>query len=150
MSLLFSPGIFANEIFSPLPAPITRLQIQDHWDFDRYQVLFTDGDHTRGISRAGVDLTITGSVASVGGVSLLNEEAMFNAIENLRDSLKQQADELFTFYLFRQQTNQTCRYFRECSVTRFQYDLSQPELYSYALTLHADDPVIYQEWFEAA
>ncbi len=42
--------------------------------------------------------------------------------------------------------NQKLAGFRDCSVVKFQCDLSQPELYGYSLTLHADDPVMHAEW----
>lgn len=71
---------------------------------------------------------------------------MFLAIEELRDQFAAQTEEKVAFYLYRDEVAESCRFFRDCSVVKFQCDLSQPELYGYSLTLHADDPVMHAEW----
>ncbi len=148
MSLKFSPGVLWGGGFYELPRPVNRVQIQDHWDYSRYQVLLNDGDATRGLSRKGVDINVSGNIASQSGDLLVSEAEMFAAIEELRQIFCSQAESLFVFYLYRDAVSKMSRYFQKCSVSRFQYDISQPELYSYTLTLHADDPVLYSSWLE--
>lgn len=146
MSMQFQPGVTVAGTFRELPGPVTKLQVQDHWDFDRFQPLLGDGDHTVGLARQGVDVSIQGTVAMRGSLLLLSEAEMFAEVQALRLLLQSQAEALFDVYLFRDETTETCRYFKQCSVARFQYDLTQPELYSYSLVFHADDPTIYSVW----
>ncbi|MCG6154902.1 hypothetical protein [Rubinisphaera margarita] len=142
MGLVFRPAILKAGTFHALPQPITKVQIQESWDFERYKVLLEDGDGTVGRSRNGVDITLHGEVARVGDQLLLSEVEMLAALEDLRAVFHADGDASFSVYLYRDEGDESSRYFQECSVTRFVYDLTRPELYVYSLVLHADDPVL--------
>jgi len=142
MGLVFRPAILKAGTFYPLPQPITKVQIQESWDFERYKVLLEDGDGTVGRSRNGVDVTFQGEVARAGDQLLLSEVEMLAALEELRSVFHADGDAPFSVYLYRDEADETSRYFQQCSVSRFVYDLTRPELYVYSLVLHADDPVM--------
>ena len=144
----FQPGIETESGFLALPGPIERLQVQESWDFERFKVLLQDGGHTVGLSRNGMDIAVAGSVGQRQGDLFLSEAEMLAAVLELQRKIADQAGQLLRFYVFRDAETQVCRYFEGCSVTRFQYDVSSPELYSYALTLHADDPELHETWPE--
>lgn len=146
MGLRFNPGLLVDGEFFELPQPVTQLRVQDHWDFSRFGVILSEGNYTTGLTRRGVDLAVAGQVGRANDLLLLSEAEMFAAIEQLRTVIDSQREARFPFFLYRDATTESCRYFRDCSVARFQYDLSQPELYGYTLTIHADDPVLYETW----
>ena len=142
MALKFNPTILKQGVYHELPGPITKLQIQDRWDWSRYKVLLEDGDGIAGTSRNGVEITIAGQIASQAGEVLLQEEEMFEEIEQLRSLLDTSSEMKFSFFLYRDESTNTYRYFENCSVSRFQYNLNRADLYSYTLLLHAENPVL--------
>ncbi|MBL4884421.1 MAG: hypothetical protein JKY95_07790 [Planctomycetaceae bacterium] len=142
MALQFNPTILKQGAYHELPGPITKLQIQDRWDFSRYKVLLEDGDGTAGVSRNGVEITIAGQVAAQDGELLLQETEMFGEIEQLRSLLDTSSDTKFSFFLYRDVGTSTYRYFQNCTVARFQYNLSRADLYTYSILIHAEDPVL--------
>jgi len=142
MALQFRPTILKQGIYHELPGPITKLQIQERWDFSRYKVLLEDGDGVAGISRNGVEISIAGQIAMQNSQSLFSEEEMFGELEQLRALLDTSLDIKFSFFLYRDDATSTYRYFQDCSVSRFQYNLSKANLYSYSIQIHADNPVM--------
>ncbi len=142
MGMVFRPSVRKGGEFFGLPGPISKFQVQDAWDYERYKVLLEAGDGTVGISRNGVDITIQGEVGSVDGEPMLSEVEMLETLEALRSALDATDEELLDFFIYRDDEAEEYRYFRQCSVSRFRYELSRPELYEYSLILHADDPVM--------
>ncbi len=142
MGLQFNPTILKQGVYHELPGPITKLQIQDRWDFSRYKVLLEEGDGVAGVSRNGVDITIAGQVAAQNGLLLLQESEMFAEIEQLRLLLDTSSDTKFSFFLYRDDATSTYRYFQDCTVSRFQYNLTRADLYAYSILIHAENPVL--------
>ena len=142
MALQFNPTILKQGSYHELPGPITKIQIQDRWDFGRYKVLLEEGDHRMGISRNGVEISIAGQIAMQNSQLLLSEEEMFDELEQLRILLDASSDIKFSFFLYRDVATSTYRYFENCSVSRFQYNLSRANLYSYTIQIHAENPVM--------
>jgi hypothetical protein len=144
--LLFKPAIWREGELYELPRPVTTLRLLDAWDAERMKVPLRDGDLLAGHSRQGVDIAIEGQIASQAGTLRLTEEEMFLELDELRTRLNVAAGESpYEFFLYHDPATETFRSFRNCSTVRFEYDLSDARLFTYAITLHAADPVIHEE-----
>lgn len=141
---LFKPALWRHGLLYELPRPITSLRIQDSWDYARFKVPLRDGDVSAGPSRNGVDIAIEGQIGSQGGALKLDEAAMFLALETLRGQLHvDDPDDRYEFFLYHDPASGTFRSFRQCLTTRFEYDLTDPRLFTYSLVVHAADAAIY-------
>lgn len=144
MSFVFEPAVVRDETIFRLPRPIVSLRVQEAWDFERFKVPLRDGDQHVGHSRQGVDILLEGQIGSLDGSLKLTEEAMFAALEELRDGLDvSEAASKFELFLYLDEIADTYRKFRDCSTVRLEYDLSSPHLFTYSAVIHADDPHIY-------
>ena len=144
MAFMFKPAIFRGGVLYELPRPVVSVRIQDAWDFEQFKVPLLDGEHTVGHSRQGVDVAIDGQLGSHEGALTIGEQEMFEAIEALRTALDVgAAEERYSLYLYHDAGTGTYRRLAECSTVRFEYDLSDVRLFTYAVVIHADDPVIY-------
>lgn len=141
--LQFVPTIVQGDVMTELPRPITVCRIHDSWDFLKMKVPRRDGDQLAGISRDGVEITLEGQIGSHSGEITLGEQTMLATIETLRRALHPLDDIGFALALFQEGTHQY-RYFRNCLTSRFDFDLSNQHLYSYAISIHASDPVLYE------
>ena len=140
----FKPAIWRNDLLYELPRPVVALRIQDTWDFARFKVPLHDGDTLAGHSRGGVDISLEGQLASHSGDLKLTEADMFAALEALRSALDViGSDNLYELFLYHDDASSTYRSFRSCSTVRFEYDLGDQRLFTYAAVIHAADPVIY-------
>lgn len=127
-----------------LPRPILVLRLQDSWDYMKLKVPLKDGDAVVGHSRTGVDIAIEGQIGSQSGNLKINEADMFATLQSLRSVLHVSSEQTrYEFTLYQDAQTGFKRYFRDCTTVRFDYDLSTPHLYSYAITIHASDPTIY-------
>lgn len=141
---LFKPALQRPGALYELPRPITSLRIQDAWDFMRFKVPFAQGDSATGFSRNGVDISLEGRLAAQSGDLMLDEAAMFTALEELRMQLHVSPTAApYSFFLYHDPATQTYRSFRRCHTVRFEYDLSDPHLFTYSALIHAADPTIY-------
>ena len=141
---VFKPAIYRDGQLFELPRPISSIRIHDSWDYAKFKVPLLDGDGTAGHSHNGVDIAIEGRLASQAGQLKLDEAAMFSVVEDLRSRLTRSADDPpFQLFLYHDPATSTYRAFRQCSTVRFEYDLSDPHLFNYAVVIHAADPVIY-------
>jgi hypothetical protein len=139
----FKPSLWRDGQLFELPRPVTSVRVQDSWDFARFKVPLGDGDAAVGHSRNGVDIAIEGRCGSQGGQLKLAEDDMFAAIELLRSKLHVPAGSSgYELFLYHDPATSTYRSFRSCSTVRFEYDLSDPHLFSYVVVIHAADPVI--------
>jgi hypothetical protein len=144
MGFLFKPAIYKNSILYELPRPVTRLRIQDSWDFTRYKIPLVDGDYQVGHSLQGVDISLKGQVGSQSGNLKLTEQEMFEAVELLRSNLDVSSEgEKYDLFLYHDSVSFTYRQLKSCSTVRFEYDLSDKNLFVYSAIIHATDPVIY-------
>jgi hypothetical protein len=140
----FKPAIWREDALYELPRPIVALRIQDAWDFARFKVPLRDGDNLAGHSRAGVDISLEGQLASQSGDLKLTEADMFAALEALRAALHvESSDDLYQFFLYHDPATSTYRSFKSCTTVRFDYDLGDKRLFTYSALIHAADPVIY-------
>jgi len=144
MALVFRPAIWRNGVLLELPRPVPTLRIQETWDAERFKIPLVDGDKLVGHSRNGVDLNVQGQVGSQAGDLTLSEEAMLAALEALRAALHvSPTQDRYHFYVYYDSDTNTYRHFRNCSTTRFEWDLSDSHLFTYSATIHAEDPVLY-------
>lgn len=144
--LTFHPAIWRSPSLFALPRPVVSVRIQDTWDVDRFKVPLLDGDTLLGHSRNGVDVSLEGQIGSRDGTLLLDEPAMFAALEDLRAALDVQGtDDSYELVLYHDPETETYRALRDCSTVRFEYDLSDKHLFTYAVVIHASDPVMYEE-----
>jgi hypothetical protein len=144
--LLFQPALWRPPTLFDLPRPVTRLRIQDAWDIERFKVPLIDGDTLLGHSRNGVDVSLEGQIGSRDGSLLLDEPSMLAALEDLRATLDVNGDDdLYELVLYRDPDTDEVRSLRRCSTVRFEYDLSDKQLFTYSIVIHASDPVIYTE-----
>ena len=144
MAFVFRPAISLNGVRYELPRPITKLLIEDAWDFQRFKVPLKTGDQLAGHSQQGVEITLAGQLGTQAGELKATEEAMFTELENLRNALHV-ADESqkYSLYVYYDELSETYRRFQNCSTVRFTYDLSDVHLFSYVIVIHAEDPVLY-------
>lgn len=144
MSFTFRPAIVRGETLYELPRPLPRLRLVDTWDSDRFKVPLRDGETRQGHSRNGVVITLSGDVLSHDGSLQLNEQSMFETLEDLRAALHVGGEtERYRFYLYFDAETETYRHFRDCSTLKFEYDLSEPQRFHYELQIHAEDPTLY-------
>lgn len=140
----FKPSLWRDGALFELPRPVTSVRVQDSWDFARFKVPLGDGDSTAGASRNGVDIAIEGRLGSHAGQLKLDEASMFAALELLRSRLHVAADSPgYELFLYHDPATSTYRSFRRCHTVRFEYDLSDPHLFTYAIVIHAADAAIY-------
>ena len=144
MSFHFRPAIARGAELFDLPRPVPTLRVQESWHSEKFKVPLRDGDTLLGHSRNGVDITVQGQVGSQAGDLTLSEEAMLAALEALRAALHvSPTQDRYHFYVYYDSDTNTYRHFRNCSTTRFEWDLSDSHLFTYSATIHAEDPVLY-------
>lgn len=145
MSFIFHPAIsLAGERYE-LPRPVTKLIIEDAWDFQRFKVPLKAGDQLAGHSRNGVEITLAGQFGTHAGELTASEAAMFAVLEELRTALHVgDESQKFSFYLYYDEATETYRRFQGCTTVRFTYNLSDVHLFGYSLVVHAEDPVLYE------
>ncbi|MEX1230454.1 MAG: hypothetical protein WEB58_09445 [Planctomycetaceae bacterium] len=144
MTFIFQPAISFDGERYDLPRPVTKLLIDDAWDFQRFKIPLKAGDQLAGHSRNGVEITLAGQLGTQAGELTASEEEMFAALEELRAALHV-ADESqkYSFYLYYDELSETYRRFQSCTTVRFTYDLSDVHLFGYSLVIHAEDPVLH-------
>jgi hypothetical protein len=142
----FKPAIWRNDTLYELPRPIVAVRVQDTWDFEQFKVLLRDGVDVAGRSQNGVDISIEGQIGTQAGALQADEAAMFAALESLRSALGVSSPEAtYELFLYHDSGTSTYRSFRACTTVRFEYDLSDKALFTYAVVVHAADPVIHAE-----
>ncbi len=140
----FQPVIERGGEFYELPRPITRFAFSDTWDSERFKTLLVDGDTVVGPTRNGVDIHLTGEIASPPGTTLWTPAEMFAALAELRANLHVGVDDdKYRFYLYRDVEAEIYRYFQACTTSRLETDLTNAAVFQYRLVIHADDPQIY-------
>ena len=140
---LFRPSIVRSGSVYELPRPITSLRVQDAFDFAKWKVPLVSGDLVAGHTSSGVDIALEGQIASQAGQLQLTEEQMFLTLEGLRQAVQSATPEdRFRFFLYFDPVTGTYRSFRDCVTARFEYDLSQKQLFTYSLTIHASRPAL--------
>jgi hypothetical protein len=140
----FKPAIWRDGVLYELPRPLTSVRLQDSWDYARFKVPLDDGDWTAGHSRNGVDIALEGRVGSHAGILTLSEEEMFAALETLRTHLDASPEAgTFELFLYHDPATGTYRSFRDCCTVRFEYELTDPRLFTYSTVIHAADPTIH-------
>ncbi|MAT14604.1 MAG: hypothetical protein CMJ46_04965 [Planctomyces sp.] len=143
--LEFRPGIYRGGELYELPRPVRSVRLQEGWDFEQFKVPLRDGDKVTGHSRRGVEILLEGEVGSQGGTLKISEAEMLETILELRALLDVDDDgSKYSLILYRDLEADVYRRFKKCTTVEFEYDLSQPQLFTYSLIVHAEDPVIYQ------
>jgi len=144
MSFVFKPAIFRDSILYELPRPVSLVKMTDIWDFERFKVPLSSGDSLLGQSLHGVEIILEGNLGSQGGTLKLTEQQMFDEIDTLRTKLDvTAATSLFEFFLYHDTSSATYRKFKKCSGLKFEWDLSNEALFSFAAVIHASDTKIY-------
>ena len=144
MAFTFKPAIYKNSVLYELPQPVLAVRVQDAWDFEQFKVPLADGDFLTGHSQQGVGISVEGQIGEQSGSPKALEQAMFAEIETLRTALDITSDsDKFEFFLYHDTSSSTYRKFKSCSTVRFDYDLSDKNLFAYSIVIHAEDPVIY-------
>lgn len=144
MSFIWKPALFDASGLYLLPRPVTSLSWQDSWDFDQLKVILAEGDELAGLSRGGIELRIEGQIGSQDGDFKLTEEAMFTTLETLRNRLNAASDlEKYELFIYHDAATATYRKFKAASTVQFECDLSDVHLFSYSVSIHADDPTLY-------
>jgi hypothetical protein len=144
MAFTFKPAVYDGSTLYELPRPIVSIRVQDAWDFEQFKVPLAAGDTVVGHSRQGVDIAVEGQIGTQGGGLKITEADMFQEIETLRSRLDvtSSGDE-YEFFLYHDTATATYRKFKSCSTIRFDYDLSNKNLFTFSAAIHAEDPVIY-------
>lgn len=140
--LQFIPAILKGSDVIEFPRPILVCRVHDSWDFLKLKIPRQDGELLAGSSRDGVDITIEGQVGSHTGELKLSEELMLETLETLRAALHSSEDSGYSLALY-QSGSDEYRYFRRCLTSRFDFDLSSQRIYSYAVSIHAADPMLH-------
>ncbi|ADG69373.1 hypothetical protein Plim_3560 [Planctopirus limnophila DSM 3776] len=144
MPLQFHPAIARSTAWFSLPRPIVSLRVQDVWDSERFKSPLIDGQRTVGHSQGGSTIVIQGQVAAQAGEVRFTEAEMLATLLSLREALHVgESQPKFDFVLFFDPVTHERQYFQECSTTRLEWDLSEASLYTYSLTIQADDPQIH-------
>ena len=144
MSYAFRPAVARGTTVVEFPRPVPTLRLQESWHNERFKVPLRDGDTLVGHSRNGVDIILQGQVGSHEGTLQLDEQAMLDTLATLRAALHVDADHgKYRLLLYWDEATDTARHFRDCSTVRLEIDLSDEHLFTYAATIHADDPVLY-------
>lgn len=142
--LIFHPAIARNSSLLELPHPILVFRIRDAWDFEKMKVPLRDGDQLAGHSREGTEIAIEGQIGQHSGNLKLTEPDMLATLEVMREALTvNETVGSFSLVLFEDATNNDHRYFKSCTTTRFEFDLSNQHLYSFNVMIHAADPHLY-------
>jgi len=138
------PIIIRDQSSTELPRPVLVFRMQDNWDFTKLKVPLKDGDDRTGHSRMGIDITIEGQIASHNGLIRSSEHEMFTSLMQLRSALNvNQSSERFSLGVHQDPDSGLRHYLRDCTTTRFDYDLSDKQLYEYSIRIHASDPEMY-------
>ena len=144
MAFTFKPAIYDGVSLYELPRPILAVRIHDAWNFEQLKVPLADGDTLTGHSFQGTEISLDGQLGTQAGTLKASESDMFQEMETLRGVLDVSADaEKYEFFLYHEAASATYRKFKSCSTVRFNWDLSNKTLFTYALLIHAEDPVIY-------
>ena len=144
MAFTFKPAIYRDAVLYELPRPVVSVRVRDVWDFEQFKVPLADGDFVVGHSRDGVEIALEGQIGTQAGALKATEETMFAALEELRSKLSVGSpDETYLLFLYHDVASGTYRHFKKCTTVRFDYDLSDPHLFTYSVVIHAEDPVIY-------
>lgn len=137
----FAPTLSTPDVTFKLPRPVTACRITDRWDTARFEVPLRDGDVTHGRSRRGVAIALRGQLGEQEGQLATGELAMFDLLEQMRETLHTgDPDQALTLTLF--SDGSLRRGFRDCSLLKLEYDLSDAALFAYSLLIHASDPVL--------
>ena len=140
----FQPALWRDGALYELPRPITSLRVQDAWDYARFKVPLQDGDWAAGHSSSGVDIALEGRVGSHSGALQLAEAEMFQTLEQLRTQLQPPSPgATYEFFLYHDPLTGTFRSLRRCHTVRFEFDLTDPHLFTYSAVIHAGDSRIY-------
>ncbi|MCA9040460.1 MAG: hypothetical protein KDA65_08945 [Planctomycetaceae bacterium] len=143
--LEFRPAIYQGGALYELPRPVRSLRLQEGWDFEQFKVPLRDGDQLTGHSQRGVEILLEGEIGSQGGELKLSEVEMLETLFELRDLLDVNGESSkYGLVLYRDVETAEYRRFKKCTTVEFEYDLSQPQLFTYSLVVHAEDPAIYQ------
>lgn len=142
----FKPAIWRNSTLYELPRPIVSVRLLDSFDFEQFKVPLAAGDTIEGRSQNGVDVSIEGQIGTQAGDLKAGEASMFAAIETLRANLAAASpEETYELFLYHDAGTATYRSLRGCTTVRFEYDLSDARLFTYAVVIHAEDAEIYAE-----
>ncbi|QDU78984.1 hypothetical protein Pla110_06880 [Polystyrenella longa] len=142
--LEFRPAIYQGGELYELPRPVRSVRLQEGWDFEQFKVPLRDGDQVTGHSQRGVEILLEGEVDSQGGKLKVSEVDMLETILSLRGLLDVDGESSkYSLVLYRDVETDGYRRFKKCSTVEFEYDLSRPQLFTYSLIVHAEDPVIY-------
>lgn len=144
MTFTFKPAIYKNSSLYELPRPVPVVRVRDAWEASRFKVPLGDGDTLVGHSRQGVDISVEGQIGSQSGTLKTSEGEMLQESETLRGTLDVTSGlEKFEFFLYHDVASATYRKFKSCSTVQFEIDLSDQNLFTYSLVIHAEDPVLY-------
>lgn len=144
MAFTFKPAVYDGVSLYELPRPVSSLRIQDAWDFEQFKVPLADGDALVGHSRDGVDILVEGQIGSQAGGLKTTEEEMFDEIGTLRARLDvTSGGDEYEFFVYHDTASKSYRKFKRCSTIRFESDISNKNLFTFSIALHAEDPTIY-------
>lgn len=144
MSFVWKPALFDASGLYLLPRPVTSLSWQDSWDFDPLKVLLAEGDELAGLSRGGIEIRIEGQIGSQDGSLKLTEQEMFTTLETLRSRVNASSDAAkYEFFIYHDDASSTYRKLKSATTVQFECDLSDVHLFTYTVSIHADDPTLY-------
>lgn len=142
--LKFHPGIAREGTIVEFPHPVLVFRIRDAWDFEKMKVPLRDGDQIVGHSKAGSDIAIEGQIGQHSGSLKLSEPEMLTTLNTIRDALDVNSLNLnYSLVVFNDDAVDDHRYFKNCTTTKFEFDLSNSNIYSFAAVIHAADPILY-------
>ncbi len=135
MGMMLRPAVRTAGPWYELPGPITGCRIQESWDAERFKVPLRAGDQVAGLSRNGIDVTLRGAVGKRGEAAAFTEQAMWDTLLELREKLDVAGETKFELRLLAD--GDRADLLTGCTTTRFEYDLSNPSLFSYSVQIHA-------------
>lgn len=141
--LIFRPAVLRGSTRLDLPRPVLVCRLHDSWDYLKLKVPLRAGEQVSGPSQDGVRISLEGQIGSQAGALKLREEEMLEALLALRGVLHVEGSDFYVLSLYEEEGGSRARYFRQCVTDRFDVDLSNQRLYSYAISIRATDPVLY-------
>lgn len=142
--LKFHPAIARAGIVTEFPHPILVFRIRDAWDFDKMKVPLRNGDQVVGHSKSGADIAIEGQIGEHSGALKLSEPDMLTTLNTIRDALNVDAIVgSYSLLVFSDDTLDDHRFLKDCTTVKFEFDLSNPMIYSFSALIHAADPALY-------
>lgn len=144
MPFIFNPVIYYDSFLFFIPQPLDQVRLRDSWDLATRKVPLVEGDSIVSSSRRGTEIIFEGRCSSQNASILLSEEEMFIELRNLRLALQTpESSDTYTLFIYYDDVEGVYQKFKSCSTRHYEFDISDPTLFSFSIVIYAADPDIY-------